>query len=504
MKLSGSNSDVTGQRKIEEALRESEQRLQAIFDNAAIGIVEVDREDRFIAVNNRICKILGYTREELLGKAVYEITAPEDLPHSQEIILKLHNGELDMFDFEKRYIKSDGSYLWVHVSVSAVRDLQGRHIRTVRTIEDITARKIAEEALRESEEKFRSLFENITEGVALHEIIFENNKPVNYRIIDFNPAFKNNWGIDSEKAIGALSTELYGTTEPPYFKEYLKVAQTQQPYRFETFFSEINKHFLINVISPQKNHFATVFEDITEQKLNEQEINQKNEELTRFIYTISHDLKSPLVTIKAFASYLKEDIESGDKTAQDKDMEYIKNAADKMGNLLDELLALSRIGRKEEPKSDVLLKEIVQAALDLVAGRISQKNVKIDFVGPPVMLYGHTQRLIQLYQNLLDNAVKFMGDQPEPLVEIGTFFDNNKNEVVLFVRDNGSGIDPQYHHKLFGLFEKLDNNTEGTGIGLALIKRIVEVHGGTIWLNSEGTHKGATFYFTLEKSYIIK
>lgn len=125
------------------------------------------------------------------------------------------------------------------------------------------------------------------------------------------------------------------------------------------------------------------------------------------------------------------------------------------------------------------------------------------FTGPDIIIYGHQQRLLQLYQNLLDNAVKFIGKQPKPIIEVGSYKDAEKNQMVLFVKDNGSGIDPKFHHKLFGLFEKLDNSTEGTGIGLALIKRIVEVHGGTIWFTSEGVGKGTMFYFTLEKTRLL-
>lgn len=201
---------------------------------------------------------------------------------------------------------------------------------------------------------------------------------------------------------------------------------------------------------------------------------------------------------------MKEDVENMDKEAQEKDISYIQNATDKMGKLLDELLELSRIGKKEDPKTEFSMKAIAQMAVDLVAGRISQRNVKVIFTGPDVMLYGYQQRLLQLYQNLIDNAVKFMGNQTEPLIEIGSYLDSGINQVVLFVRDNGSGIDPKYHDKVFGLFEKLDAKAEGTGIGLALIKRIVEVHGGAICLDSKGSDKGTTFFFTFDKSYLLR
>jgi PAS domain S-box-containing protein len=501
----GIGIDITRSKKAEEALRKNEQRLQGIFNDVAIGILEVDSEGRIITTNVRACEILGYNQQELLGKTITEITAPEDRPNSIKMNEKLHRGEVNIFDYEKRYLRKDGKPLWVHITVSAVRDSLGQHINSIGTIEDISERRMATESLEESEERFRSLFENITEGVALHELILKNGKPADYRIIDVNPAYRTHTGIEPEEARGSLATELFNSKQPPHLDKYAEVAITGKPYRFETFYAPANKHFVVSAISPKKGQFATVFEDITDQKKNEMEIRMKNEELTRFIYTVSHDLKSPLVTIKSFTNYLREDIENNNEGAREKDLKYIQNAADKMGYLLDELLELSRIGRKEEPKKTIPLKTVVRSALDLTAGRITEKKIKIMITDTNVILYGHSQRFIQLYQNLIDNAAKFMADQTEPLIEIGVYTSKEKNgEVVLFVRDNGSGIDPRHRHKIFGLFEKMDNKTEGTGIGLALVKRIVEVHGGTIWFNSPGIGKGTTFYFTLEGTQIIK
>jgi PAS domain S-box-containing protein len=493
----GIGLDITARKRSAEELNENQQRLQGIFDFAAIGIAETDNEDRFVRVNNRTCEILGYSRDELIGKTIYDITYPEDRNISETLNSRLHQGEMKMFDYQKRYIRKDGNPLWVHVSVTSIIGQDGNYLKSIITVEDISERKAAEEALLQSEEKFRSLFENIPEAVGLHEVIYNGSRPAGYKLIETNSAY------DKYAALkGSALTEI-GPQPGLFAEQYYQVAATQVPYRFEAYIQDIQKHFIINIISPRKGYFATVFEDITDQKKTESEIKQKNEELTRFIYTVSHDLKSPLVTIKSFTEYLKEDIELNDKPAQDKDIGFIQNAADKMGILLDELLNLSRIGRKEDPKAEFMLHDIIQNAVDLVAGSITKRNVRIEITGPDVIISGHYQRLLQLYQNLIDNAVKFMGEQKEPLIELGAKIEENRNEVILFIKDNGSGIDPRYRHKVFGLFEKLDTGTEGSGIGLAMVKRIVEVHGGTIWFESEGKGKGTAFYLTLEKTRVI-
>jgi signal transduction histidine kinase len=240
--------------------------------------------------------------------------------------------------------------------------------------------------------------------------------------------------------------------------------------------------------------FGTI-QDVTERKRLQQELQARNEELVRFIYTVSHDLKSPLVTIQTFLGFLQEDRKLGDAARVEKDIGFIRRAGEKMAELLEDLLELSRIGRKMNPLEELSLQSVVKGALDMVAGRIAQRHVEVVVTDAPILLRGDRRRLLEVFENLLDNAAKFVGDQAAPRVEIGV--DETGRQLVLFVRDNGAGIDPRHQSKLFGLFEKLHPESEGTGIGLALVKRIVEVHGGRIWAESDGPGLGSTFKFTL-------
>jgi PAS domain S-box-containing protein len=240
--------------------------------------------------------------------------------------------------------------------------------------------------------------------------------------------------------------------------------------------------------------FGTLL-DTTELRQKERELQEKNAELQRFTYSVSHDLRSPLVTIKAFLGYLQKDMASADAARVEQDMLYMSTASDKMGQLLDELLEMSRVGRAVNPPVRVTLQELAQEALDVVAGRMAALGAQVQVGDEPVVLYGDRPRLAEIWQNLLENACKFMGDQAAPRIEIGG--ERRGYEVVFFVRDNGMGIDPRYHARVFDLFEKLDPKSEGTGLGLALVKRIVELYGGRIWLESQGRGQGSCFWFTL-------
>lgn len=225
------------------------------------------------------------------------------------------------------------------------------------------------------------------------------------------------------------------------------------------------------------------------------ELEAKNAELERFTYTVSHDLKSPLVTISGFVGLLEKDAKSGNDKKFKSDLQRITEATEKMQLLLNELLELSRIGRIMNPPTDVPFADIVREALNLTRGRLLRGQVQVHVQEDLPSVHGDQRRLVEVMQNLIDNAAKFMGDQSEPQITIGTR--NQNGGTIFFIRDNGMGVDPAFHQKIFGLFDKLHAESEGTGIGLALVKRIIEVHGGRIWVESEGRGKGSTFCFTL-------
>ena len=244
-------------------------------------------------------------------------------------------------------------------------------------------------------------------------------------------------------------------------------------------------------------------QDITERKQTEaerealiRELESKNAELERFTYTVSHDLKSPLVTITGYLGFLEKDALAGNTEKIKAGINRISNAAQKMQGLLNDLLELSRVGRLMNAPESIPFEEIVKEALDHVQGRLEANKVKVEVQGSLPTVYGDKIRLVEVMQNLVDNAAKFTKGQPDALIKIGTEENNEKMQPIFFVSDNGIGIAPQYHEKIFGLFDKLDPTAEGTGVGLTLVKRIIEVHGGKIWLESQPGN-GTTFYFTL-------
>jgi len=245
----------------------------------------------------------------------------------------------------------------------------------------------------------------------------------------------------------------------------------------------------------QTNLYNALQVELAERKKLISQLEASNAELERFTYTVSHDLRSPLVTIKGFLGMLMKDLQEDRQDKVEDDFQRIANAANKMHILLSDLLELSRIGRVINPPEEVDLAQVIGEAIETLDANLRLKKVVVNSPLEMPIVYGDRVRLREVVENLIDNAAKYTGDQPHPMIEIGT--KNDKNEVVIFVKDNGLGIEQQYHNKVFGLFDKLDASSEGTGIGLALIKRIIETHGGKIWVESEGLGKGSTFCFTI-------
>ena len=370
-------------------------------------------------------------------------------------------------------------------------------------------------ALRESEARYRALFDSIDEGYCIIEMIFdEQNTPVDYRFLEVNPSFEKQTGLVD--AVGKRMRELAPRHEEHWFETYGRIAVAGEAARFQNHAESLHRWYDVYAYrfgEPKNRQVAILFSDITERKAAEAKITQlnaelqqraatlevANKELESFSYSVSHDLRAPLRHVHGYVEMLQRATDGQLSEQAQRYLNTITEASVEMGQLIDDLLAFSRMGRTEMRESRVDVGVLVQETIRDLDMATTGRNIVWQTAPLPAVV-GDPSLLKQVLANLIGNAVKYSRMRDPARIEIGCAGEED-GRIILFVRDNGAGFDMQYAHKLFGVFQRLHRaeEFEGTGIGLATVQRIVARHGGRVW--AEGAvDKGATFYFTLKRS----
>jgi PAS domain S-box-containing protein len=388
--------DVTARMRAERQLRASEERYRVMLASAAAGFANVGLDGRYLRVNRRFCEITGYSEQEMLARTYQEITHPDDLELHAVQAQRVVSGEIPWYSVRKRYIRKDGTVVWVEVTVGALRDEDGRIYQYVDTVTDITAQKRAQDE------------------------------------------------------VARLNAELEERVRQ-------RTAELEEANR---------------------------------------SLEEANRSLEAFTFTVSHDLRAPLSTLSGFSEMLADEYADrlGD-TGRDY-MARIQAAGKHMGNLIDDLLALSQASQAEIHATCVDLSELARAAVAALRRHDADRQVEAT-IEDGVRVLGDEQLLRTVMENLLGNAWKFTSKTTGAAIRFGTIAAEG-TMVHCYVRDNGAGFDPASSRKLFRPFSRLHSREDfpGTGIGLASVQSIVERHHGRCWAEGQVGH-GAVFHFTL-------
>jgi PAS domain S-box-containing protein len=540
----------------EKALWETEEQYRAYFEESPVGKSMTAPDGRLLRVNRALCTMLGYSADELTRIDFASVTHPDDLAANWAAVQSLLAGEKATWTAEKRFLRKDGSVVWAGVVSSLRRDEAGRPVCFMTHIQDISEKRRVEEALRASEARFRDAFllspdaVNINRlddgryvsvnasftrimGYAAEEVLGRTSTEIGIwkdpgdrtrliaqlsaegRVENFEAPFR---GKDGSSRFGLMSAAVIQLEGEPHILSVTRDLTDRKRLEEQALTVQTERLRVLEEADRSRRALLSLVEDLTRtesalrrsegefRRLSEElevrveertsQLERTNRELEAFSYSVSHDLRAPLRAIDGFSRMVVDRYGAGIDTEGKRLLGVVRDNATRMARLIDDLLAFSRSGRSEMHFSRLDMSEMARAAFAEAVPDPAQV-AKVDFrVGDLPSAQGDAALLRQVWVNLLSNAVKFSVGKERPVVEVEGALEGDL--AVYRVRDNGAGFDMAYAGKLFGVFQRLHgmNEFDGTGVGLALVQRIVSRHGGRAW--AEGAvGRGATVSFEL-------
>lgn len=495
VRLIGTVQDVTERKQAEQQVAESEERFRKVFEHAVTGIAITDGDGNFEQCNPAYCALLGYTNEDLRQLVFADLVHPEDRGDDLAAIQRLRSGEVPFFEIENRYVRKDGASVWVHKFVSVLGDQIGAPAHFVALVTDVTERRRADAALRESEARFRVMADETPVLIWAHDasggIQFVNRHYCDY------------FGVTGEQVRGPNWQPLVHPEDGAYLEAFAASLRTHTPFRAEARVRRADGEWRW-VASHGTPRFSSTNEflglvgssyDITDQKRAAQLERESARQKDEFIAVLAHELRNPLAPIRTSVGVLRAHGPADPVLVRCRDV--IDRQVANMSRLLDDLLDVSRLtrGQLRLQRTRVQLADIVEAAVETSRPLVDQQHqeLAVHAASRPIEVEADAPRLTQVLANLLNNAAKY----GNPGSRIDVFVDVEGDLATVRVRDRGIGIPPEMLDRVFDLFTQVEAASSrasgGLGIGLSLARRLVEMHGGTIEASSEGLGHGSTF-----------